>query len=99
MFQRIYTASRLLDLRRHQLTRFLAFCKPYHIRQNICQRLHRTIQITGCECETIRIDIVFIGCPCLVFKCRNVYTHDILLTRLQIDLLFRSHQRCIQRRL
>ena len=99
MLQRIYTASGLLDLCRHKLARFLCLRKFQHIRQDICQRFYGTIQIAGCKCETVRIDIVRIRSPCLSLEDRNINAHDVLLSHFKIDFLLRCHKCCIQCRL
>ena len=92
MFQRIYPAACFLNLYRHQLTGFLRLRQFQHIRQNICQRFYRVVQIAGRKCKTIGINIIFIGCPGFVIKHRNIHAHNVPFIRFQINALLRRHQ-------
>ena len=96
MLQGVYTTPCFFDLRSHQLTGFFHFCQSEHIRQDICQRFYRSVQITGGKSKTIGIDIVGIRGSCFVFKNRNIHTHDILFAGFQIDFLLGSHQGSVQ---
>ena len=45
MLQRIDPATGSFDFRRQQLRGFFAFRQPQQIRQQLCQRINRLIQI------------------------------------------------------
>ena len=82
MFQGVDTAAGLLDLGGHKLARFLDLSEPSHLRQDVSQGFDRVVQITGCKCKAIGIDVVFISRSGLVLEYRNIHTHDILFVCL-----------------
>ena len=95
VFQSVYTTSGLFDLITHQLAGFLDLRQFQHIRQDICQRFDRIIQIAGRECKAIGIYIVGVRRLGTVGEIRNIYTHDVFLVRFEVDLLLWRQERCL----
>ena len=57
VFQRVYTAAGTFNLLGQELCRFFRFRQSEQWLHRIRERNHSTVQFTGCECHTIRINV------------------------------------------